>query len=92
MAWADDLLIGGAGSDTFVFSSGADVIADFTLGIDKIQLQAALYAANFVSAQQIFQHYGTVESGAAVLDFGNGNVLTVIGVGDFEDLLDDVIL
>ncbi len=34
----DDVLTGGAGADTFVFSDGADLITDFTLGEDRIAL------------------------------------------------------
>ncbi|MGA9252292.1 MAG: M10 family metallopeptidase C-terminal domain-containing protein [Roseobacter sp.] len=88
----DDLMRGSAGSDTFVFSAGRDEIADFVPGRDKIQLQEALYAATFVSAQEIVQHYGSIEGGAAVLNFGSGNVLTVTGIDDIGSLSDDVIL
>ena len=64
----------------------------FVPGRDKIQLQEALYAATFVSAQEIVQHYGSIEGGAAVLNFGSGNVLTVTGIDDIGSLSDDVIL
>lgn len=40
----NDLLLGGAGADRFVFNgdAGADVIADFQNGIDKIEISSAI--------------------------------------------------
>lgn len=88
----DDFLIGGAGADTFVFGAGRDEIADFVIGVDKIQLQTELYAAALVSVQQVLQQFGSVRGDATVLDFGGGNVLTVSGVTDINSLSDDLLL
>ncbi len=88
----DDHLTGGAGADTFVFGAGHDKIADFVTGVDKLQLEEELYASVFVSAQSILQHYGTIDGGTAVLDFGVGYVLTVDGIASLDVLAQDVLL
>lgn len=88
----DDFLIGGAGADTFVFNAGRDEIADFVLGVDSIQLQAALFSSVFVSVHHIFQQFASVQGDATVLDFGAGNALIVSGITDLDALSDDVFL
>ncbi len=66
-----NVLTGGYGADTFVFAvgSGADTITDFSAGQgDTIDLHA--YAG--------FAHTVTQSGNNAVIDFGHGNVITVL--------------
>ena len=42
----DDLLIGGGGADTFIYSSGDDTIGDYGNGTDKISLSSAIQDFN----------------------------------------------
>ena len=61
----DDQLFGGTGADVFIYEEGADVIADFEDGVDLI-------GAEFAAALSIEQL-----DADTVIDFGDGNVLTL---------------
>lgn len=80
-----DLLSGGAGADLFVFDGGADIILDFETGTDRLEIADGF--DTFALAQNAMS-IGTSQIGT-VLDFGNGNSLTLLGVADFDagDLL-----
>ncbi|HEY0835034.1 MAG TPA: hypothetical protein VGE72_14105 [Azospirillum sp.] len=68
----DDALTGGAGADRFAFggNSGADTVADFDgASGDRIQLAGGLTFTLTTGA-----------GGAAVLDLGTGNTVTLTGV------------
>jgi Ca2+-binding RTX toxin-like protein len=69
----DDYLTGGQGRDLFVYrpSSGKDVITDFQIGQDKIDLTSFGFASfsNFISS---------VGLNNDTINFGNGNVLELI--------------
>lgn len=70
----DDLLMGGAGSDVFEFyrGSGRDVIADFTNGIDRIEIDGlgrAAVEALIGTARQVGRD--------VLLDLGAGNSITL---------------
>lgn len=73
----NDTMTGGSGNDTFVMKGniGADVITDFTKGNDKIQLVGQSLTINQIVA-------GVTEdgNGNAILDLGNNNKITLIGV------------
>jgi hypothetical protein len=75
----DDLVTGGLGNDTFVYRGGADIIADFVEGaggIDRIGLAKGL-GAHFLSDVLAL----ATQAGAdTVIDFGNGNTLTLQNV------------
>lgn len=80
----DDTLIGGADGarDTFVFHelSGQDRINGFETGVDRLELDHALWATSgALSAGQVIDNFGTFDAGAMqlTLDFGNGHVLRV---------------
>jgi VCBS repeat-containing protein len=73
----NDRLTGGSGVDTFVFGGafGADLVTDFAKG-DKIQLSKAEFA-NFAALAGKQQMVG----GNLVIDLGDGNSITLQGVG-----------
>jgi hypothetical protein len=71
----DDVLIGGSGNDTYVFgeNSGVDAILGFNTAEDTIDLSAA----GITSLDGIVTDDA---NGNAVVDLGNGNMFTVVGV------------
>jgi glucose/arabinose dehydrogenase len=88
-----DTLIGGLGSDRFAFapSSGADLINDFAAGVgsgDRIDLRGF---ANIHTYSQVLARANQVE-GNTVLDFVNGDTLTLMGVSKASLNIDDFIV
>ncbi|MDX2307392.1 MAG: peroxidase family protein [Hyphomicrobium sp.] len=71
--FGDDVLTGGAGRDTFVYGEGygADTITDFQIGKDLVELLQGLDPVQGVDSRI-----------GLVFDFGDGNVLTLLGVHD----------
>jgi Ca2+-binding RTX toxin-like protein len=67
----NDTLIGGAGSDTFRFDTGSniDIIQDFTIGADKIEIGPSILNVNVLDY-----------SGSALLEFGGGSYALLSGV------------
>lgn len=89
-----DTLAGGDGDDTFLFfgDSGADVITDFVAGAgsdDVIQFYSP--GASFDSFAEILAATTHDGSGNAVIDFGGGNHITLIGVAKADLHQDDFI-
>ncbi len=83
-----DQMYGGAGADRFVFGKGdgADLILDFSLAEgDQIQCMAALFRTA-QSPSAIVQQYGSLSGGNAVLDFGSGDKVTLVGVSTLSGL------
>ncbi|MDB5373419.1 MAG: hypothetical protein JWP04_2061 [Belnapia sp.] len=81
----DDVLFGEAGADSFVFEAGggADIIGDFTPGIDHIRFSGFTSFAQVLAATT---DYG----GTAFIDLGQGDSVTLqgvaktaLGAGDF---------
>ena len=84
----DDILIGWAGADTFAFGPGAgrDIVKDFAIGADTIDLVAwdgLSYEALMSQSTQIGEH--------AVLNFADGSRITLerislddLGAGNFR--------
>ncbi len=81
-----DLLVGGDGADTFVYAAGdgADTIADFNIGRgfgdddgDRIDLTGV---PGFHSLADVLAHATQIEGGTTVIDFGDGNTLTLSNV------------
>ena len=85
----DDSLTGGAGNDTFVFAAdhGADTIADFVSGTDKIDLSALPGFSNFQAVLDATQDVG----GNAVITTRAGNTITLTGVVESDLDEDDFI-
>jgi Ca2+-binding RTX toxin-like protein len=78
-----DTLTGGNGADTFIYGdgSGADTIADFNrVQGDLIDVSAVSAVASFADIQS----RTTVVGGNTVIDFGNGNTLTLTGVTSIQ--------
>ena len=80
----DDVLTGNGGDDRFVFNpgDGRDRITDFTAGDDDIDL--SLWSFDNFSDFQSDVSTSVVDGGIAI-DFGDGDVLTVIGGGTTLD-------
>jgi VCBS repeat-containing protein len=84
----DDFLTGGAGPDTFIFygKSGADVITDFTDGLDKIQFANNVFA-DFAEVWAAAEQSGNY----VIIDLGGGNKITLknlaLGSLDASDFL-----
>jgi len=72
----DDHLDDGAGNDIFIFAppGGHNRVQDFDLGADRLQLDLAGY--NNVSELSI----GTCVDGEAMIDFGDGGSVVLVGV------------
>jgi len=75
-----DTLVGGSGSDTFDFGAGDgnDVIADFDITADHIGI--TLGTNGMMTADDAMSHLGSDWLGNAVLDLGDGNTVTLVGV------------
>ena len=72
----DDRLTGGAGADRFVFTTGHDLITDFTDGIDQILLRALDGVTNQAEALA----HATQIGSDVVFDFGLAGSLTLRNV------------
>jgi Ca2+-binding RTX toxin-like protein len=72
-----DILWGQAGADTFLIKHGTnlDIIADFTLGSDKLDISAFGFG-NLATAKSHMLQVGTDIS----VDLGGGDALILIGV------------
>ncbi len=80
----NDFLFGGEGSDTFVFGvgQGNDVIADFDVAADQIYIR---WGTNgMTSTDDVLAHLRSDNYGNAVLDLGEGNSLTLMGVAPID--------
>lgn len=79
----NDVLKGGAGRDTFVFTKGKDIITDFD-GDNLFIERKALSAPNLTKAE-VMAYAKSIADGIE-FDFGNGNVLTLNGVENPDDI------
>ncbi len=72
----NDVLFGEGGADTFVFGagSGSDIIADFSIGLDKINI-----VGSFTSFVEVQSHIVQVGTNSAI-QFDNGDVLIIYNV------------
>ena len=87
----DDVLYGEGGADTFIFDGGSDVIQDYEQGLDQITLDAQLWTG-LTSAEDVLFIYGSINGTQATIDFGDGNVLIIDGVVDYNTFADDIAL
>ena len=74
----NDTLRGGSDADIFIFraESGIDIIQDFEQGTDRLQFSSDIFSS---SAQAISSFSN------AILDLGNGNSVTLIGITSLND-------
>jgi Ca2+-binding RTX toxin-like protein len=77
----DDALVAGTGHDTFVFGSGGgrDVVMDFQDG-DVLQIQKNINGLNVSTARDLVDHIQSDADGNAVLNLGQGDSVTLVGV------------
>ena len=82
----DDSLYGNLGGDVFAFGtgSGSDIIYDFTAGADMIQVASNLNGLSVTQASDLTVRISDDSSGNAVIDLGDGNQVTVIGVSSSD--------
>lgn len=90
--FGNDTMTGGAGFDTFVFVEGADQITDFTLGEDLLSLADSLWNNNGYSVEDVIAQFASRDGTSTVINFGDGNVLTVQGITDPEALSDSIMI
>ncbi|MQW85611.1 hypothetical protein GHJ82_01690 [Sinorhizobium saheli] len=83
----NDMLIGGAGNDLYIFrlGDGADIIADFVPGTNTDDV-LDLRAFGIDSAAE-FRQFATNQGSDVVLELGNGDRITLVGVqvAQFQD-------
>lgn len=88
----DDLLIGGSWADTFVFGEGDgyDTISDYQVGLDRLMIDSDLLPR---SVPRFYENVIQETSSGVVLDFGDGNKITIEGRGlTAEAVADDILL
>lgn len=88
----DDVASGGGDADTFYLNQqiGNDTIQDFTLGEDALQVHVALWLGNLDQAR--LDALSNTSSGTLVLEFDNGDSLTLNGLTSNAGLLSDITL
>ena len=86
----NDVMTGGLDNDTFVASSGADYIKDFTDDVDTIDLAGTFASTSDVSSY-LTANAAIVGGTDTVISLGGGNFLTIENVNDYTILYDDII-
>jgi Ca2+-binding RTX toxin-like protein len=77
----NDRITGGKGGDLFIFHGGMDkdTVTDFGNGADRLQITGFLIEGmNYVDTLAEFKAHATAKNGNLVVDFGNGDVLTLL--------------
>ena len=82
-------MAGGAGNDVFHFQGGggSDVVLDFEVDHDIVRIESGINGLPISSAADI-AGLASNDGGNAVIDFGNGDTLTLVGVSA-EDIQAD---
>lgn len=75
----DDTLRGGASVDVFVFESGRDIVEDWF--VDILRIQTTMGSVAGLTGDQVLNRFGSTVGADYVLDFGNGNSITLLGQG-----------
>jgi len=90
-----DRVIGGAGADTYVFdhnSTGKDIVEDFDVTADRVSLKQNINGNGISTAAEALTHVHADANGNAVLDLGQGNGVTLMGVAPTQLSTDDFIV
>ena len=79
--WGDagnDMIFGNGGADIIVFkkNDGKDTIMDFQDNKDTLRIDDALWSGT-LSKQQVINQFGNENNGDAILNFGNGQKITI---------------
>ena len=78
-----DVMNGGLGLDRFIFTTGDgnDQITDFKVAEgDRLLLDDALWGGSTLKAANVIANFATTGVGELVLDFGNGDVIHLVGL------------
>lgn len=88
----NDVLFGGLDADVFIFNAdlGQDTIMDFDAHQDHIALALTIRDGLTGSATQTVNNYASIENGNTILDFGDGNSITLLGFTDTSALIDAI--
>ena len=87
----NDYMLGGNGADKFVFyeNDGADRIADYEIGVDRLFIDGTI-AGTDINA--LVSNYADVVDGNIVFDFGDGNTISLLGVTDIGSIANDILI
>ena len=85
-----DRLTGGSGADSFIYAAGRDTIAAFEDNIDTLRIEADLLGAGAGWAD--LRRLGRERADHVLFNFGDGDVLIVMGVNRLDVLQDDFLL
>ena len=87
----DDFIKGGAGADTFIFEAnmGADELLGFSRTEDVLHISSDLLNGQTTGAQ-VLAAYGSVVGKDVVLDFGDGNTITLLWANRLDGIADDI--
>jgi len=89
----NDVLTGGNGRDTFLFQFGddSDVIRDFNLGVDTLRLEGRFFS-QIGDAGDVISEYAQRSGGDTILNFGNGQQITLKDVTDLSALENSIVI
>ena len=81
----------GAGADTFIFEAnmGADELLGFSRTEDVLHISSDLLNGQTTGAQ-VLAAYGSVVGKDVVLDFGDGNTITLLWANRLDGIADDI--
>lgn len=86
----NDRLTGGNGADSFIYAAGRDTVAAFEDNIDTLRIEADLLGAGAGWAD--LRRLGRERADHVLFDFGDGDLLIVMGVNRLDLLQDDFLL
>lgn len=81
-----DLLFGGTGADSFIFTAGKDRVADFDTAQDSLTLESMLWNNEALIPGDVLFLFGHIEGADTMLDFDGGHSLTLSGITDWTAL------